>query len=194
MARGKALPRAVVDSDDDVGRDTFDEGDSECAPESGVEVAAEDKLETTNDAGQTDLEVADRETGEGLASERGAERRRFDRIDVEWSVDCATEETFLYASIRNISTMGIFVQTRDPLVVGTKLTLRFTPPPRKAASLEGTFVLQGTVQWVNDAPNSPNPGMGIRFAQLTLDDRERIVEAIRTIAYLRDDAEPRLLN
>jgi type IV pilus assembly protein PilZ len=35
--------------------------------------------------------------------------------------------------------------------------------------------------------DNPNPGMGIRFVNLTLDDREKLVEVIRTIAYLRDE-------
>jgi type IV pilus assembly protein PilZ len=56
------------------------------------------------------------------------------------------------------------------------------------------FVLRGAVQWINVATPlraTPNPGMGIRFIDLNLDDRERIVEAIRTIAYLRDDPRQR---
>src|SRR4051812_48542368 len=112
-------------------------------------------------------------------------RRSSERIEVTWSVDCETEETFLYASITNISEMGIFVRTTDPLAIGTQLTLRFAPP--RASE---TFVLRGTVQWVNRVrPNhdNPNPGMGVRFAELTPADRERIVEAIHTIAYLRED-------
>jgi type IV pilus assembly protein PilZ len=111
------------------------------------------------------------------------DRRLSDRIHVTWAVDCETEDTFLYASITNISAMGIFVQTMDPLAVGTEVTLRFTPP----SSPEG-FILRGLVQWINrPVGGSPNPGMGIRFAELTLDDRERIVDAIHTIAYLRED-------
>ncbi len=113
-----------------------------------------------------------------------AERRIAERVDVEWSVDCETPETFLYASIRNISQMGIFVMTSNPLEVGTALTLHFAPPGRA-----GVLILSGVVQWVNPmrafAP-SPNPGMGIRFVDLTPEQRERIVEIIHTIAYVRD--------
>jgi type IV pilus assembly protein PilZ len=112
------------------------------------------------------------------------ERRSYERFEVTWSVDCETEDTFLYASIGNISEMGIFVQTTDPLPVGTQLTLRFAPP-----SSVDPFVLRGTVQWVNAVrplSDNPNPGMGVRFIDLSADDRERIVETIRTIAYLRE--------
>jgi type IV pilus assembly protein PilZ len=113
-------------------------------------------------------------------------RRNAERIDVMWSVDCETEDTFLYASITNISELGIFVSTREPLQVGTRVTLRFLPPRAEEA-----FILIGQVQWVNPVrmlSENRNPGMGIRFIGLTPDDRERIVDAIHTIAYVRDAA------
>lgn len=106
-----------------------------------------------------------------------------------WSVDCETEDTFLYAAITNISEMGIFVRTTEPLAIGTVVTLRFAPPDAREP-----FILDGVVQWVNDvrpSEDNPNPGMGIRFSSLTLDDRERIVDAIHTIAYLREEPRPR---
>jgi type IV pilus assembly protein PilZ len=111
-------------------------------------------------------------------------RRRSSRFEVTWQVDCETEDTFLYAYITNISEMGIFVKTEKPLAVGTELVLRFAPP----TAGEETFVLRGIVQWIN--PVRPlgenlNPGMGIRFQSLQPDDRERIVAAVRTIAYVR---------
>ena len=79
--------------------------------------------------------------------------------------------------------MGIFVKTDKPLPVGTQLVLRFVPPRTRES-----FVLSGLVQWVNPIRtfgDNLNPGMGIRFESLTPADRERIVEAVRTIAYLR---------
>jgi type IV pilus assembly protein PilZ len=116
-------------------------------------------------------------------SSSGINRRRNDRFDVTWQVDCETEDTFLYAYITNISEMGIFVKTEQPLAVGSALVLRFAPH-----NSDAPFVLRGIVQWVNPVRafgDNPNPGMGIRFESLTLDDRERIVEAVRTIAYVR---------
>lgn len=119
-----------------------------------------------------------------------SDRRSRERFDVVWSVDCVTEETFLYATITNISEMGIFVQTIEPLPVGTKLLLRFSPEDPTL----GEFELVGHVQWINPArPSCPNPGMGVRFSQLTLADRERLVEVIRTIAYLPPEPA-KLLN
>ena len=114
-----------------------------------------------------------------------SDRRVYERIDVEWSVDCETEQTFLYASITNISEMGIFVATHEPLEVGTRLTLRFAMPGE-----ESPFILLGQVQWVNPIrmlSDNPNPGMGIRFVDLSSENRERIINSVRTIAYVRDN-------
>jgi type IV pilus assembly protein PilZ len=110
-------------------------------------------------------------------------RRSSERIDVTWSVDCETEDTFLYANITNISEMGIFVRTQEPLEVGTRLTLKFSPPNASEA-----FVATGQVQWVNAVrmlADNPNPGMGIRFVNLNDEERERLVEMVHTIAYIR---------
>ena len=118
---------------------------------------------------------------DGSEAENGRERRSAERIDVTWSVDCETDDTFLYASIANISELGIFVTTREPLEVGTILTMRFSPPGHTP------FVLRGVVQWVNAVRAlalCPNPGMGVRFVELTREDRERLIEAIHTIAYV----------
>jgi type IV pilus assembly protein PilZ len=114
-----------------------------------------------------------------------SERRSYERIDVEWSVDCETEQTFLYASITNISEMGIFVATHEPLEVGTRLTLRFAMPGEQAP-----FILFGQVAWVNPIKllsDNPNPGMGVRFVDLSSENRERIIASVRTIAYVRDN-------
>jgi type IV pilus assembly protein PilZ len=112
-------------------------------------------------------------------------RRVSERLDVSWDVDCETEDTFLYASIRNVSALGIFVQTLEPLEVGTSVVLRFSTP-----GTENAFALKGAVQWINPVRvlDNRNPGMGILFVDITPDDRERLVEAVRTIAYVRDQS------
>ena len=112
-------------------------------------------------------------------------RRGSDRIEVTWSVDCESRDTFLYANITNISEFGIFVRTQEPLEVGTRLTLTFAPP-----GSDELFVLHGQVQWVNAVrmlADNPNPGMGIRFVDLTSESRSRLIDTVRTIAYVRDN-------
>ena len=62
------------------------------------------------------------------------DRRSHDRFDVEWSVDCVADDTFLYASIANISAMGIFVKTHRALPIGTALVMSFEPPATSRSS------------------------------------------------------------
>ncbi|MCL2450585.1 MAG: TIGR02266 family protein [Polyangiaceae bacterium] len=122
---------------------------------------------------------------DGAAESGQGERRSHDRFDVEWAVDCVAEDTFLYAAITNISAMGIFIKTTDPLAIGMRLMLTFAPPGNES------FKLEGEIAWINplrsDGDN-PNPGMGVRFINLRPEDRERLVEVIRTIAYVREPA------
>ena len=118
------------------------------------------------------------------------EKRGAQRVAVAWQVDCETADNFLYAAITNVSVLGIFVATREPLPVGTELTLRFASPGD-----DKPYVLRGRVQWVNELRadgKDLNPGMGVQFLDLQPEERERLVETIRTIAYLYDD--PRRSN
>ena len=107
-----------------------------------------------------------------------------DRAEVPWQVDCETEDTFLFASTANTSHMPLFVRTDEPLPVGTFMLLSFAPQRGSVPP----FVMHGQVQWVNNVRvfgDNINPGMGIMFIDMSREERERLVAAIRTIAYLR---------
>ncbi len=112
-----------------------------------------------------------------------AERRLSERVLLDCEVDYSSEETFLFAQATNISAMGIFLQTRAPEPVGTRLNLRFSPSP-----VEPPLEVEGVVRWVN--PYRPgdidniNPGMGIELTSLTDTQRDQIVDLIQRIAYL----------
>jgi type IV pilus assembly protein PilZ len=114
----------------------------------------------------------------------GAERREHQRFDASIAVDYASGDTFLFAYLTNISEMGIFIRTEKPLTVGTRLRLRFHVDD------SDPLVLDGEVTWINPfRPNGENinPGMGLRFIQLSPERREQVVALVRTVAYLRDD-------
>jgi type IV pilus assembly protein PilZ len=114
----------------------------------------------------------------------GSERREHTRYETSVAVDYASGETFLFAYLKNISAMGIFIRTNEPLAVGTSLRLRFH------VDEEDPLVLDGEVTWINPfRPNGENlnPGMGVRFTELTRERREQVVALVRTVAYLRDD-------
>jgi type IV pilus assembly protein PilZ len=115
------------------------------------------------------------------------ERREHQRFETSIAVDYANGETFLFASLQNISEMGIFIRTNEPLAIGTRLTLRFHVEETAPMTLEGE------VTWINPyrlGGDNLNPGMGVRFIELTRELRERVVALVRTVAYLNEDHPP----
>lgn len=119
----------------------------------------------------------------------GADRRVHTRVMVDIEVDYKSADTFLFAYITDISAMGIFIRTNAPEPPGTMLNLRFTPPGGPQLALEGR------VMWVNPfrpgSYDNINPGMGVQFVELTPQQRDQIVQLVRTFAYLSDDEEPK---
>lgn len=114
----------------------------------------------------------------GIVERKGADRREHPRFAVEpVSVDISDGENFLFSYLENISEMGIFVHTHEPMPVGTSVMLAF-----------GTYELrvEGIVVWVNPSRHgaSLNPGMGVRFVGLSDEQRELVLEIIRTLAYV----------
>jgi type IV pilus assembly protein PilZ len=112
------------------------------------------------------------------------ERREHQRFETAIAVDYASGDTFLFAYLQNISEMGIFIRTDHPARVGTRLRLRFNVDEGEPLTLEGE------VTWINplrDTGDNLNPGMGVRFIELSPDKREHVVGLVRTVAYLHDD-------
>jgi type IV pilus assembly protein PilZ len=127
-------------------------------------------------------EISMSEQDDSGGSQGGIERRLHERFETSISVDYSSGDTFLFSYIQNISEMGIFIRSDEPLPIGTVLELRFAPDGQEAIELAGE------VTWVN--PYRPfgdnlNPGMGVRFQYLSPEMRERIVALVRTVAYLR---------
>jgi type IV pilus assembly protein PilZ len=116
---------------------------------------------------------------------KGAERREWKRVLVDLEVDYGNEDNYLFAYIRDISATGIFVRTNSPEKPGTHLNLRFTPLGGDPLELEGEVI------WVNayrpGHTDNLHPGMGIRFIELTGDQRRELASLVKTFAYLDGD-------
>jgi type IV pilus assembly protein PilZ len=131
---------------------------------------------------ENDATMPKRDTPEPESSP--ADRREHQRFETSIAVDYASGETFLFAYLQNISEMGIFVRTDHPSRIGTRLRLRFYVDDGEPLTLDGE------VTWINplrDTGDNLNPGMGVRFIELTPDKREQVVGLVRTVAYLHDD-------
>ncbi len=135
-----------------------------------------------------DLEQALTRQDAAKAEKSGAERRLSERVLVDLEVDYATDETYLFAYIADISTMGIFVRTTSPEPAGTRLNLRFGP---RGSSSDDLLELEGVVIWVNafrqGSVDNRECGMGIQFVDLAPEQRERLRHLVRTFAVLSDD-------
>ena len=68
-------------------------------------------------------------------------------------------DAFVHEYVTNVSRTGVFIRSREPLPVGTRVDLTFTVIMDEIATIEGT----GEVVRVEDDP----PGMGIVFTELT---------------------------
>jgi type IV pilus assembly protein PilZ len=120
----------------------------------------------------------------------GAERREHERFETSIAVDYASGETFLFAYLQNISVMGIFIRTDHPAPIGTRLRLRFQVEQSEPVDKAEPLTLDGEVTWINPlrvTGDNLNPGMGVRFIELSPDKREEVVGLVRTVAYLRDE-------
>ncbi len=113
------------------------------------------------------------------------DRRREPRLPVNFEVDYTSDDTFLYAYITDISSLGIFVKTNDPLPIGSEIRLGFapdTPGLENQARLE----LEGEVMWNTEGDDNDCSGMGVRFTDVGEKTRGRLLAIVRRIAYLAD--------
>ena len=67
-------------------------------------------------------------------------------------------DAFIAEYVTNISRTGVFIRSKTPLAVGTRVNLRFTVIMDDIETVEGT----GEVVRVHDDP----PGMGVVFTEL----------------------------
>lgn len=120
---------------------------------------------------------------------RGQDRRQHERVIVSLQVDYRAADTFLFAYIADLSEMGIFIRTNAPHAPGTKLNLSFAPPGQPRLDLEGRVI------WVNpplhNGEPGRNPGMGVQFVDLTVQQRDRLMHLVKTFAYLGEGDTPR---
>ena len=79
--------------------------------------------------------------------------------------------------------MGILIRTNEPLAIGTRLRLRFQVDDARSRSCS-TVRSPGSIRFAQRREH--NPGMGVRFIELTPDRREQVVALVRTVAYLRE--------
>ena len=89
-----------------------------------------------------------------------ADKRRHQRITINHEFDSV--EAFISEYVTNISEGGVFIRSRQPLPLGTRVNLRFTVLNEEIETIEGV----GEVVHLR-AAGRPDSGMGVVFRELT---------------------------
>ncbi len=84
-------------------------------------------------------------------------QRKDERVTINKEFE--SYDAFINEYVTNISRSGVFIRTKTPLAVGTRVNLRFTVIMDDIETIEGI----GEVVRVHDDP----PGMGVVFAELS---------------------------
>jgi len=84
-------------------------------------------------------------------------QRRDERVTI--NKDFESFDAFIQEYVTNISRSGVFIKSKSPLPIGTKVNLKFTVIMDDIETIEGT----GEVVRTSDDPK----GMGVVFTSLT---------------------------
>ncbi|MEM9194401.1 MAG: PilZ domain-containing protein [Myxococcota bacterium] len=97
--------------------------------------------------------------GEGDDEEHASEsdKRRGERVTINKEFE--SFDAFIHEYVTNISRSGVFVKSKQPLPIGTRVNLRFTVIMDDVETIEGV----GEVVRVASDP----PGMGVVFTRLS---------------------------
>lgn len=123
------------------------------------------------------------------------EKRKFKRLGTNWGVkiratryaEAAVRE--MQERIKNISVGGIFIETAQPMPVGTHVEFSFSMP-----ETAGEIHAKGIVRWSNDGRLTEEPvGMGIEFLEVSQHHKEAIGTYVRK-EVSREVLEPLLLS
>jgi uncharacterized protein (TIGR02266 family) len=107
----------------------------------------------------------------GLTEASAAEHRQHTRVMINYEFECI--EDYIAEYVSNISQGGVFISSKNPLPVGTKVTLQFSVILDDFAEVSG----EGEVVRVDHSPE--NTGMGVAFTRLDAESKELIDEICR---------------
>jgi uncharacterized protein (TIGR02266 family) len=97
---------------------------------------------------------------------------RDDRITINH--EFSSVDAFIAEYVTNISRSGVFIKTKQPLPVGTKVNLKFTVIMDELETMEGV----GEVVRLQNAQAGEEPGMGVVFVTLTSHSQDLIAKLI----------------
>ena len=107
----------------------------------------------------------------------GEERREFIRLPTHIRIRITDPAEAEPRIARDISQGGLFIATSRPLAIGSEVRLKLEQD-------DSRIEVRGTVAWAQtDATLGRQPGMGIRFGQLCLDQRRALSRFVQDVAF-----------
>jgi uncharacterized protein (TIGR02266 family) len=98
-------------------------------------------------------------------------KRQYQRLDI--NKEFASIDDFIAEYVTDISRGGVFIRSKQPLPVGTKVNLKFSVIVDDFQTIEG----EGEV--VRLLEDGENTGMGVQFISLTDESRAIVEDLVR---------------
>ena len=120
------------------------------------------------------------------AATKDTNNREHCRVPVQLLVDYRSDGNYLFDFCRDLGVGGVFIQTKEPLPMGSDVALTFTLPDSKE-----TLDAKGKVIWVQGfVPERKDlaPGMGVQFEQFAPEQRELLENFISRYGNLHADS------
>lgn len=132
---------------------------------------SEELVEQQREHGEVRMEKLSIPVRDPGTPEAGAEMRRHARYRVELDVDFGTEHNFYAGFVENLSAGGVFIVTHQLRPIGSLIQFTIQLPTRNRP-VTGL----GEVRWVREynEDTGTEPGMGLRFVEISHDDNELI--------------------
>jgi Tfp pilus assembly protein PilZ len=106
------------------------------------------------------------------------ERRIDKRSDTKFEISYVHENDYLISFTRNISVDGMFVESEMPPALGSTIKLIFS-----IGNLN-KIEINAKVMWINKCDSSKDPGMGLKFLNMSARDKDAILKEINRVAVL----------
>ncbi len=110
------------------------------------------------------------------------EKRKSNRIPVQFDVNIVHDEDYLISFTRDISADGMFINTATPVAKGEMLSVAF------AVGGEEPIKVDAKVVWMNVDGPEIDRGMGLQFANVSPETKKNILLLVNRIAILPDNA------
>ena len=109
-----------------------------------------------------------------------SKRRKYDRVQINLEVIYSTAEAFAKRYLADIGIGGVFIMAEKPLSVDTEFLLKLSiPDGKKDMKIHCIVSWRRKREAISREGKRLPSGMGVKFLELTPEDRERIHKIVK---------------